>query len=212
MGIGNIFAAFQPKDKVFFVLFEKITALLVEMSDEFHKGIQEFDVNDDTFHKKISDYEHQMDDLTHQVFIELGKNFITPFDREDIHALAAGLDDIADYIYASSKNIFMYKAPNLKEYSELSLLISKQCHEIQNAVKNLRGFKNMAEVKECCIKINSIENIADDILTNSLVNLFESNDAVKVLKAKSVLDYLEEVTDKAEDVANTLETIMIKYS
>ena len=70
----------------------------------------------------------------------------------------------------------------------------------------------MAEVKECCIKINSIENIADDILTNSLVNLFESNDAVKVLKAKSVLDYLEEVTDKAEDVANTLETIMIKYS
>lgn len=212
MGIGNIFAAFQPKDKVFFVLFEKITALLVEMSDEFHKGIQEFDVNDDTFHKKISDYEHQMDDLTHQVFIELGKNFITPFDREDIHALAAGLDDIADYIYASSKNIFMYKAPNLKEYSELSLLISKQCNEIQNAVKNLRGFKNMAEVKECCIKINSIENIADDILTNSLVNLFESNDAVKVLKAKSVLDYLEEVTDKAEDVANTLETIMIKYS
>lgn len=212
MGIGNIFAAFQPKDKVFFVLFEKITALLVEMSDEFHKGIQEFDVNDDTFYKKISDYEHQMDDLTHQVFIELGKNFITPFDREDIHALAAGLDDIADYIYASSKNIFMYKAPNLKEYSELSLLINKQCHEIQNAVKNLRGFKNMAEVKECCIKINSIENIADDILTNSLVNLFESNDAVKVLKAKSVLDYLEEVTDKAEDVANTLETIMIKYS
>lgn len=212
MGLGNIFAAFQPKDKVFFVLFEKITALLVEMSDEFHKGIQEFDVNDDTFHKKISDYEHQMDDLTHQVFIELGKNFITPFDREDIHALAAGLDDIADYIFASSKNIYMYKAPNLKEYSELSLLINKQCHEIQNAVKNLKGFKNMAEVKECCIKINSIENIADDILTNSLVRLFESNDAMSVLKAKSVLDYLEEVTDKAEDVANTLETIMIKYS
>lgn len=212
MGLGNIFAAFQPKDKVFFVLFEKITALLVEMSDEFHKGIQEFDVNDDTFHKKISDYEHQMDDLTHQVFIELGKNFITPFDREDIQALAAGLDDIADYIFASSKNIYMYKAPNLKEYSELSLLINKQCHEIQNAVKNLKGFKNMAEVKECCIKINSIENIADDILTNSLVRLFESNDAMSVLKAKSVLDYLEEVTDKAEDVANTLETIMIKYS
>ena len=212
MGLGNIFAAFQPKDKVFFVLFEKTTALLVEMSDEFHKGIQEFDVNDDTFHKKISDYEHQMDDLTHQVFIELGKNFITPFDREDIHALAAGLDDIADYIFASSKNIYMYKAPNLKEYTELSLLINKQCHEIQNAVKNLKGFKNMAEVKECCIKINSIENIADDILTNSLVRLFESNDAMSVLKAKSVLDYLEEVTDKAEDVANTLETIMIKYS
>ncbi len=212
MGIGNIFAAFQPKDKVFFVLFEKITDLLVTMSDEFHKGIQEFDTNDDTFHKKISDYEHQMDDLTHQVFIELGKNFITPFDREDIQSLAAGLDDIADYIYASSKNIFMYKAPNIKEYGDLSLLINKQCHEIRNAVSHLNGFKNMAEVKESCIKINSMENIADDILTNSLVRLFETDDAMAVLKAKSVLDYLEEVTDKAEDVANTLETIMIKYA
>lgn len=212
MGLGNIFAAFQPKDKVFFVLFEEITDKLVKMSDEFHKGLMDFDVNDDSFHKRISDYEHQMDDLTHQVFIELGKNFITPFDREDIHALAAGLDDIADYIFASSKNIFMYKAPNIKEYSELSLLINKQCHEIQNAVRNLKGFKNMADVKESCIKINSMENIADDILTSSLVRLFETNDAMNVLKAKSVLDYLEEVTDKAEDVANTLETIMIKYA
>ena len=212
MGIGNIFAAFQPKDKVFFVLFEKITALLVEMSDEFHKGIQEFDVNDDTFHKKISDYEHQMDDLTHQVFIELGKNFITPFDREDIHALAAGLDDIADYIYASSKNIFMYKAPNLKEYSELSLLIYKSCVEIQNAIKNLKEFANPKEVKEACIKINSYENIADDVLSQGIVDVFESNDPIKIIKVKSVLEYLEIVTDKAEDVANTIENIVIKYA
>lgn len=212
MGLGGIFSFFQPKDRVFFSLFEQITAKLVEMSDDFHKGVMEFDTNDDSFHKRISDYEHQLDEYTHQVFVELGKNFITPFDREDIHALASGLDDIADFIYASSKNIFMYKAPNMKEYSELSLLINKQCHEIHNAVKNLKGFKNMAEVKECCIKINSIENIADDILTNSLVKLFETNDLVTVLKAKSVLDYLEEVTDKAEDVANTIETIMIKYA
>lgn len=212
MGLGGIFSFFQPKDRVFFSLFEQITAKLVEMSDDFHKGVTEFDTNDDSFHKHISDYEHQLDEYTHQVFVELGKNFITPFDREDIHALASGLDDIADFIYASSKNIFMYKAPNMKEYSELSLLINKQCHEIHNAVKNLKGFKNMAEVKECCIKINSIENIADDILTNSLVKLFETNDPVTLLKAKSVLDYLEEVTDKAEDVANTIETIMIKYA
>ena len=212
MGLGSIFSFFQPKDKVFFTLFEQITDKLVKMSDEFHKGILEFDTNDDSFHNRISEYEHQMDDLTHQVFVELGKNFITPFDREDIHALASSLDDIADYIYASSKNIFMYKAPNLKEYADLSLLINKQCHEIHNAVKNLKGFKNMEEVKESCIKINSIENIADDILTNSLVALFETNDAMGVLKAKSVLDYLEEVTDKAEDVANTIETIMIKYA
>ncbi len=212
MGLGSIFSFFQPKDKVFFVLFEQMTSKLVAMADEFHNGVQEFDMNDDSFHKRISDYEHQMDELTHQVFMELGKNFITPFDREDIHALAASLDDIADYIFASSKNIFMYKAPKLKEYSDLTLLIQKQCIEIHKAVTHLKGFKHMEEVKESCIKINSIENIADDILTNSLVKLFEENDAVALIKAKSVLDYLEEVTDKAEDVANTIESIMVKYA
>lgn len=212
MSLGGIFSFFQPKDKVFFSLFEQITEKLVHMSSDFHKGVEEFDLNDDSFHQKMSDYEHQMDDLTHKVFIELGKNFITPFDREDIHALAASLDDIADYIFASSKNIFMYKAPKLKEYSEMAVLINKQCIEIHNAVKNLKGFKNMAEVKESCIKINSIENIADDILTNSLVDLFETEDAIMVIKAKSVLDFLEEVTDKAEDVANTIESIMVKYA
>lgn len=212
MGLGNIFSFFQPKDKIFFVLFERITERLVTMSEEFHKGMLEFDANDEALHKRISDYEHELDEVAHNVHIELGKNFITPFDREDIHALASSLDDIADYIFASSKNIFMYKAPNLKEYSELSQLIYKQCVEINNAVKNLKGFKNMDAVRESCIKINSMENIADDILSTSLMRLFEESDPVTIIKAKSVLDYLEEVTDKAEDVANTIETIMIKYA
>ncbi|MBF6611410.1 MAG: DUF47 domain-containing protein, partial [Chryseobacterium sp.] len=76
MGIGNIFKAFQPKDKVFFVLFEKVASSLVEMSKEFHDGMLEFDLNDDRLLKRMSDYEHQMDDLTHEIFIQLGENFI----------------------------------------------------------------------------------------------------------------------------------------
>lgn len=212
MSSGGILGFFQPKDRIFFNLFEKMTGTLVEMSEVFHEGVKEFDVNDDSFHKKISDYEHKMDEIAHNLFLELGKNFITPFDREDIHRLASNLDDIADYIFASSKNMFMYKAPKLKEYSEMTMLINKQCVEIHQAMKHLKGFKNMAQVKEHCIKVNSIENIADDILTESLVALFNSDDVINVIKAKSVLDYLEEVTDKAEDVANTIETIMVKYS
>jgi len=106
MGIGNIFHAFQPKDKIFFVLFEKVTDNLVAMSNDFNHGIKDFDLNDDSMLKLMSDYEHKNDELTHEIFVELGKNFITPFDREDIHTLATGLDDIADYIYASAKYIF----------------------------------------------------------------------------------------------------------
>jgi len=160
----------------------------------------------------MSDYEHKNDELTHEIFIELGKNFITPFDREDIHTLATGLDDIADYIYASTKYIFLYKSPMMKAYADFSLLIHKACLEIQNAMKNLKGFKNMELVKEACIKVNSIENIADDLLSNSMVELFETNDAINIIKISSVLNYLEIVTDKAEDVANTIENIMIKYA
>ena len=212
MGIGNIFRAFQPKDKIFFVLFEKVAQKLVEMSKEFHEGLKDFDLNDETLLNKMSDYEHEMDDLTHEIFVQLGENFITPFDREDINLLTSGLDDIADYIYASSKYIYLYKSPEVKEYSEFSLLIYKSCLEIQNAIKNLKEFKNPAEVKEACIKINSFENIADDVLSQGIVSVFESNDPIKIINVQSVLEYLETGTDKADDVANTIENIVIKYA
>lgn len=212
MGIGNIFKAFQPKDKVFFVLFEKVAENLVGMSKEFHEGLQDFDINDDTLLKKMSDYEHNLDDLTHEIFVQLGENFITPFDREDIQMLASELDDIADYIFSSAKYIFLYKTPSNSAYTEFSLLIYKCCLEIQNAIKNLKDFKNPKEVKESCIKINSFENIADDVLSQALVKLFESADAINIIKVKSVLEYMEIVTDKAEDVANTMENIVIKYA
>lgn len=212
MGVGNIFKMFQPKDKVFFVLFEKFAETLVQMSKTFHEGIQEFDQNDESFLQKMSDFEHENDETTHRIYVELGQNFITPFDREDISLLASGLDDIADYIYASTKYIYLYKSPETAAYSEFSLLIYKACLEIQIAIKNLNGFKNPAAVKEACIKINSIENIADDVLSQALVKLFETDDAINIIKVKSVFEYLEIVTDKAEDVANTLENIIIKYS
>ena len=212
MGIGNIFRAFQPKDKIFFVLFEKVAQKLVEMSKEFHDGIREFDLNDETLLNKMSDYEHELDDLTHEIFVQLGENFITPFDREDINLLTSGLDDIADYIYASAKYIYLYKSPENKVYSEFSLLIYKSCLEVKKALENLKDFRNPAEVKESCIKINSYENIADDVLSQAIVRLFETNDAILIIKQKSILEYLEVVTDKAEDVANTMESIVIKYA
>ena len=212
MGIGNIFKAFQPKDKVFFVLFNQVAQNLVEMADYFRKGIEEYDQNDETFLQKISDFEHKNDDLTHKIFVELGQNFITPFDREDISQLGAGLDDIADYMYASAKYIFLYKTPETKEYGEFATLIYKACLEIQNAIKNLDNFKDPAEVKESCIKINSIENIADDVQSKALVRLFETNDPIRIIKVSSVINYLEIVTDKAEDVANIMENIVIKYA
>lgn len=212
MGIGNIFKMFQPKDKVFFVLFEKVAEELVAMSKEFHESLLDFDINDDTMLQHMSDYEHRLDDLTHEIFVQLGENFITPFDREDISHLASRLDDIGDFMYASAKYIYLYKAPLDPAYTEFSLLIHKSCVEIQIAVTNLNDFKDPKAVKESCIKINSFENLADDVLSQAIVKLFETDDAIKIMKVKSVLEYLENVTDKAEDVANTIDSILIKYA
>jgi len=212
MKIGNIFQIFQPKDKVFFVLFEKVCDNLVAMSHDFKTGLENLDSKDNSMLEKMRTYEHKNDDITHEIFVELGKNFITPFDREDIHELATGLDDIADYIYSSAKYIYLYKSPKESSYKEFSSLIYNACIEISSAIKNLKGFRNMHKVKEACIKVNSIENLADDLLSNSMVSLFETTDAIYIVKVSSVLNCLETVTDKAEDVANTIENIMIKYS
>lgn len=212
MGIGNIFKAFQPKDTVFFVLFEKVAETLVQMSKTFYDGIKDFDPNDDSLLKIISDFEHENDETTHKIYVELSKNFITPFDREDIHLLASGLDDIADYLFASTKYIYMYKTPHNSAYEEFAHLIYRACIEIQSAMKNLNGFKNPEAVKESCIKVNSYENIADDVQSQALIKLFETNDAINIIKVNTVLNYLEEVTDKAEDVANIMDNIVIKYA
>lgn len=212
MGIGNIFRAFQPKDRIFFDLFLRVADTLVNMSKIFHEGLLEFDINDESLLNQMSDYEHKMDDLTHEIFVQLGENFITPFDREDISRLTTGLDDIADYIYASAKYIYLYKSPDNKAYSEFSLLIHKSCLEIKKALENLKDFRNPEEVRESCIKINSYENIADDVLSQAVAKILETNDALLIIKQKSILDYLEIVTDKAEDVANTMESIIIKYA
>lgn len=212
MGLSNLLKMFQPKDKVFGVLFEKVADNLVEMSEYFQNGIKNFDANDESLLKKIHDFEHTNDDLTHQIYVELGRNFITPFDREDIHALATKLDDIADYIYASTRYIFLMKSPQNESFEEFAMLIHKVCLEIRTAIINLKDFENLEAVKEACIKINSIENIADDVQSKALIKLFETNDPIYIIKVQKVLDYLEEVTDKAEDVASVLNSIIIKYT
>ena len=104
MGFNSILKIFLPKDRIFFQLFESVAAELVKMGEKLQQVVNEtdFDIRAG-YIKEIEDMEHINDDFTHNIFTELGKNFITPFDREDIHYLATALDDIADYIQATAK-------------------------------------------------------------------------------------------------------------
>ncbi len=214
-GINSILKIFLPKDRIFFQLFENVAAVLVKMGDKLKQAVHEpdFEIRGQLI-LEIEDMEHINDDYTHQIFIELGKNFITPFDREDIHYLASALDDIADYIYASAKKINFYKVnPNDEGIKKFAEVIPKGCVAVCNAVNELRNMKNMRKITDALVAINSLENEADDIFDMSIERLFASEaDFKEVIKKREIYQVMEIVTDKCEDAANVIEGIIVKYA
>ena len=215
MGINTIGRIFMPKNKVFYELFEQVAETVEEMGMVLKKVVAEPDYDKRApIIKQIEDLEHRNDDQTHKIFTELGRNFITPFDREDIHHLATSLDDICDYIFASSKKINFYKVnPNDLGIQKMADLICQGCTEIKTAVYGLRDMKDLRKMTEALVKVNSIENQADDVFDMSIEMLFQQeNDAKEVIKKREIYQALEAATDKCEDAANAIESIIIKYA
>jgi predicted phosphate transport protein (TIGR00153 family) len=214
-GLNSIFKIFLPKDRVFFQLFENVAQELVKMGEKLKTMVNEPDFDKRAqLVQELEDMEHVNDDLTHNIFTELGKNFITPFDREDIHYLASALDDIADYIYSSAKKINFYRVnPNDMGIQKMAELIAVGCVQVHKAVTELRNMKNMRQITDALVAINSIENQADDIFDMSIERLFATEpDAKEVIKKREIYQVLEIVTDKCEDAANVIESIIVKYA
>jgi predicted phosphate transport protein (TIGR00153 family) len=214
-GLNSIFKIFLPKDRIFFQLFENVAQELVKMGEKLKTMVNEPDFDKRAqLVQELEDMEHVNDDLTHNIFTELGKNFITPFDREDIHYLASALDDIADYIYSSAKKIHYYRVnPNDMGIQKMAELIAVGCVQVQKAVTELRNMKNMRQITDALVSINSIENQADDIFDMSIERLFATEpDAKEVIKKREIYQVLEIVTDKCEDAANVIESIIVKYA
>ncbi|MBS1654291.1 MAG: DUF47 domain-containing protein [Bacteroidetes bacterium] len=213
--MNSFLKIFLPKDRIFFELFEKVADNVATMGKKLKEIVAEVDFDKRaTLIAQVEDLEHDNDELTHRVFTELGRNFITPFDREDIHYLATSLDDIADYIYASSKKINFYRVnPNDSGIQKLADLIEQGSLQIRNAVLELRNMKNMRQITEALVKINSIENQADDVFDMSIERLFAmETDAKEVIKKREIYQVMEIVTDKCEDASNVIESILIKYA
>lgn len=214
-GLNSILSIFIPKNRIFFELFEKVAENGAKMGSLLKDVVAETDFDKrSSLISQIEDLEHANDELTHSIFTELGRNFITPFDREDIHYLASSLDDIADYIYASAKKINFYRVnPNDMGMQKLAELIEQGANQIRIAVKELRNMKNMRNITEALVKINSIENQADDVFDMSIERLFAiETDAKEVIKKREIYQVMEIVTDKCEDASNVIESIIIKYA
>lgn len=215
MSLNTILKIFLPKDRVFYQLFENVSELLVKMSLKLKEVVNEPDFEQRAkLIKEVEDFEHINDDYTHQIFTELGRNFITPFDREDIHYLATSLDDIADYMYSCAKKINFYRVdPNDIGIQKMAELIHQGCTQVHKAVTELRNMKNMRQITDALVAINSIENQGDDIFDMSIERLFATEpDAKEVIKKREIYQIMEVVTDKCEDAANVIESIIVKYA
>lgn len=206
---------FLPQDKVFYTLFEKASLNLESLSKKLVDVVHEQDFNKRSeIISEMEVLEHENDLLTHEIFVELGKNFITPFDREDIHSLATALDDIADYIYDSGKKINFYKIdPNDDGIQKMTLVIRESVLAVNSAVLELRNLKNTQKIVDCVIQINNSESQGDDIFDLSIDRIFESENDIKMLiKKRELFQSLEIVTDKCEDAGNVIESIVVKYA
>lgn len=216
MALGSFLKLFMPKDRVFYSLFEEVTGNLKQMSEVFMRALKEQNrAERDRLLRSLEDLEHRNDEVTHRIFIELGRNFITPFDREDIHTLTTSLDDVADYMWGSAKRILNYQIDEIDETMQtFGAIIDKCIAAIHGAIHELRDMKKIRAITDACVAINKLENDADDVFDKATVGLFSTHNisAVELIKRKDLYQEMEIVTDKCEDAANVIESIIIKYA
>jgi uncharacterized protein len=199
---------FVPREEKFFELFSEMTAN-VSAAAALLARLLDAGGNVETSVQQLKQIEHQGDQITHAILMKLNKTFVTPLDREDIHRLASSLDDVLDFMYASGERLVMYDIrATPPAASELAQVIIRQCDEISRAVAKLEVHD---QVLVHCVEVNRLENEADRITRSAMAALFRSEtNAIELIKLKELLETLETATDKAEDVANVLESIVLK--
>lgn len=198
-----------PKETKFFDLFTDMSENLIQgarVMADLLRNYKDIAVSV----QKIKDIEHRGDDITHNVFIKLNSTFITPFDREDIHALASSLDDVLDFLNSAADRLVLYKIKTVPAAAaELAEIVVHQAEALDRAVRNLE--KQLSQVLPHCVEVNRLENEADRVSRQAIGSLFDNTaDPIEIIKIKELLEVLEIATDKAEDAANSLETIVLK--
>jgi predicted phosphate transport protein (TIGR00153 family) len=201
---------FFPKSIDFFEIFDKVAANISNAAGLFVSLVETFD-NIAARANEIHELEQGGDILTHDIMKNLHKTFITPIDREDIHALASTLDDILDLIWAAADRLTVFKlTESTKEAIAMSKDLFVTTELVHKAIKKLKG-KNYSHIQEYCIEINKLENRIDRQFRDALGNLFdEIKDPILIIKWKEIYEHLEDASDKCEDVANVLEAIVLK--
>jgi hypothetical protein len=200
-----------PREVRFFDLFDRQSEHIIKAAAVLHEMVHHFADARAKAHA-IKEIEHEGDLITHEIVRKLNTTFITPLDREDIHALATRLDDVLDFIEAVAERLVVYRIKEPTSASRaMAEVIVKMTHSMDRAIKCLRtmdpGFHEHA------VEVNRLENTADALLRDSLAALFEEQgDPIEVIKWKEIYETMETVTDRCEDVANVIESIILKMA
>jgi predicted phosphate transport protein (TIGR00153 family) len=213
MKLDKIFSFLVPKDRKFFPLFNDAADNLVLASELLIKLVRERDLTQRLeYMKQIKDVEHIGDDITRKLLYELNGTFITPFDREDIHALINNMDDVVDYIHAASKRIHFYKVSNFpEEFVQIADRIHSANKEIQNVLRSVRSVNDFKNHVQNCEKISEYESEVDDIYQEYLSRLFDEEiNAIDLIKKRDILTTLEKAIDKCDDVGNIFSSLIVK--
>jgi uncharacterized protein Yka (UPF0111/DUF47 family) len=209
MGIKELLI---PQDTVFFDLFEKQAGIVKEAAYQLVDLTENFTNVKEKRHA-IELLEHKGDQITHAIYEQLNRTFITPLDPEEISRLASTLDEVLDYIDGSAEKMFYYTIESTDSHMiELAKLIHLSTSEIESAVKGIRSIKDPKYIEERCIEVNRLENLADDVLAHAITDLFRTTDAIAIIKLKDIYEHLETATDNCEDVANVLSDIAIRHT
>jgi uncharacterized protein len=197
-----------PKDTSFFEMFSGMSNNLIAGARAMVDLFSEYrDLEMKV--QEIRRIEHVGDEMTHAILRKLNQTFITPFDREDIHKLASSLDDVLDCLNAAGSRIIMYRITDPPpEAAQIARLVLAQTQELEKAVSLLQ--KN-GDVLGHCVEINRLENEADLLSRAAIARLFDQEtDSIHLIKTKELVEILETATDRAEDVADVLETVVLK--
>lgn len=208
-----MFKKFLPKEHRFFDLFEQQAAVIRRGIDLFLVLLGDYSRRNELT-KQLKDIETEADDITHHIYNLLNNTFITPFDREDIKQLVNGMDDVMDLLEKAGSRLEIYNmAAPPDAVRKLTDILQKAFLELSSSIDMLKKPKQRETILEICVRVNSLENEGDTVLRSALKALFEENShALDVIKLKEIYESLEDAIDRCEDVANVIETILIKNS
>jgi predicted phosphate transport protein (TIGR00153 family) len=209
--MANMFSWIKSNDKEILLILDNLAKKAVETAEAL--VVLFSDLSNTEQHTKIKHLESEADVLTRDIFAELNKTFITPLDREDIQRIASKIDDVIDFMDGISARTHSYKITNPPPYAlEIAKELVNATKEVEYMISKLNNIKNTQDMITHCRNTGNIEHTVDDLYRKSIEKLFESNDAISIIKLKDIYETMETASDRCVDVADVIEDIVLKYT